>query len=150
MPQSLAALHIHLVFSPRDREPFLRDSIRPPLHAYMATVLHDLDCHTHLINSMPDHVHLLFNLSRTLPLSKSVEKLKTSSSKWLKTQPPNFYKFAWQSGYGAFAVSASNLQKVRDYIANQQTHHQKKSFQDELRLLLGHHQIAFDERHLWD
>ncbi len=150
MPQSLARLHIHLVFSTKHRERFITDSIQPTLHAYMATVLQNLGCAPVLINSVEDHAHLLFDLARTVSISQVVEDVKKSSSKWIKTQDPSFATFAWQSGYGAFAVSESNVESVREYIANQREHHRKKSFQDEYRSFLKKHNVAYDERYVWD
>jgi len=150
MPQSLARLHIHLVFSTKNREPVITDAVRSSLHAYMATVLQNLGCAPVLINSVEDHAHLLFDLARTVSISQVVEDVKKSSSKWIKTQGAEFAAFAWQSGYGAFAVSESNVESVRQYIANQREHHQKKTFQDEYRAFLKRHNVAFDERYVWD
>lgn len=150
MPQSLARLHVHLVFSTKNREAVITDDIRPHLHAYMATVLQNLGVTPVLINSVEDHIHLLFDLGRTTSVSKAVEDVKKSSSKWIKTQDDGFRKFAWQSGYGAFAVSESNVEAVRQYIANQREHHRKKTFQEEFRLFLERHRIEFDERYVWD
>jgi REP element-mobilizing transposase RayT len=150
MPQSLARLHVHLVFSTKNREPIITDSVRVSLHAYMATVLQNLNCHPVLINSVEDHIHLLFELARTLSVSQAVEDVKKSSSKWIKEQGAEFRIFAWQSGYGVFAVSESNVETVREYIANQREHHRKKTFQDEYRQFLERHRIAFDERYVWD
>ncbi len=150
MPQSLARLHVHLVFSTKNREPIITDSVRPSLHAYMATVLQNLNCHPVLINSVEDHIHLLFELARTVSVSQAVEDVKKSSSKWIKEQGPEFRTFAWQSGYGVFAVSESNVEIVRQYIANQREHHRKKTFQDEYRQFLERHRIPFDEKYVWD
>ena len=150
MPQSLARVVIHLVFSTKNREPLITDSVRDSLHAYMATVLQNLGCTPVLINSVEDHAHLLFDLSRTVSISQVVEDVKKASSKWIKTQGAAFAAFAWQSGYGAFAVSESNVETVHEYIANQREHHRKKSFQDEYRQFLERHRIAFDERYVWD
>lgn len=150
MPQSLARLHIHLVFSTKNRERFITDSIQPALHAYMATVLQNLGCTPVLINSVEDHIHLLFDLARTIAVSQAVEDVKKSSSKWIKTQGAEFRPFAWQSGYGAFAVSESNVEGVRRYIADQREHHRKKTFQEEYRAFLTKHQVPFDERYVWD
>jgi len=116
----------------------------------MATVLQSLHCPPVLINSMEDHVHILFDLARTVPVSKAVEDVKKSSSRWIKTQGPKFAGFAWQAGYGAFAVSESNVPTVREYIARQKEHHQKSSFQDEYRMFLKRHGVAYDERYVWD
>ncbi|HEU5126229.1 MAG TPA: IS200/IS605 family transposase [Verrucomicrobiae bacterium] len=150
MSQSLARLHVHLVFSTKNREPFITDTVRDSLHAYMATVLQNLGCTPILINSIEDHIHILFDLGRTIAVSQAVEDVKKSSSKWIKTQGAGFAAFAWQSGYGAFAVSESNVEAVREYIANQREHHRKKSFQEEYRQFLERHRIAFDERYVWD
>ena len=103
MPQSLAALHVHLIFSTKDRAPFLIENVRADLHGYMAGILNEIDCHPIIINSMADHIHLLFDLARTVPVSRAVEAVKTGSSIWLKTRDPKLANFAWQSGYGAFA-----------------------------------------------
>ena len=150
MPQSLARLHVHLVFSTKNRERYITDGVREALHAYMASVLQNLGCAPVLINSVEDHVHILFDLSRTVSISQAVEDVKKSSSKWIKTQGPEFAGFAWQSGYGAFAVSESNVEMVREYIARQQEHHRKTTFQEEYRLFLERHRVVFDERYVWD
>jgi REP element-mobilizing transposase RayT len=150
MPQSLAKIYLHLIFSTKNRAPALVDPARESLHAYTATVLKTLGCHAVLINSVEDHIHILFELARTVTVSAVVEEVKTASSKWLKTQPGIKPGFAWQSGYGVFSVSASNLAAVKKYVAEQQEHHKKRSFQDELRVLLKKHGITFDERYLWD
>ena len=150
MPQSLARLHIHLVFSTKNRERIITDDVRSPLHAYMATVLQNLGCAPVLINSVEDHAHLLFDLARTVSISQVVEEVKKSSSKWIKTQGQEFAGFAWQAGYGAFAVSESNVGTVRTYIANQREHHRTKTFQEEYRAFLERHNVTFDERYVWD
>ena len=98
MPQSLAALHVHLIFSTKDRTPFLIENVRSDLHGYVAGILKETNCHPIIINSMEDHIHLLFDLGRTVAISKVVEASKTGSSKWLKTRDPKLAQFAWQSG----------------------------------------------------
>ncbi|MBN1488350.1 MAG: transposase [Phycisphaerae bacterium] len=85
-----------------------------------------------------------------MSVSDVVEDVKKSSSKWIKTQGVLFSTFAWQAGYGAFAVSESNLEAVRAYIAQQREHHRGRTFQDEFREFLERHRIAFDERYVWD
>ena len=150
MPQSLARLHIHLVFSTKNRETLIDDLVRDSLHRYMASVLQNLGCAPVLINSVEDHAHLLFDLARTVSISQVVEEVKKSSSKWIKTQGQEFAGFAWQAGYGAFAVSESNVGTVRTYIANQREHHRTKTFQEEYRAFLERHNVTFDERYVWD
>jgi putative transposase len=152
VPQSLAKIYIHLVFSVKNREPLLVDSIRQSAHNYMAVVLQNFNCPAVLINSVEDHVHILLELSRTATVAAVVEEVKTTSSKWLKHQEASIdlQNFSWQSGYGAFSVSESMVQNVRDYIANQQEHHRHKTFQEEYRMFLEKHKIQYDERYVWD
>ncbi len=150
MPQSLARLHVHLAFSTKHRERLITDPVRDALHAYMTAVLKNLGCPPVLINSVADHVHILFELARTVSLSQAVEEVKKSSSRWIKTQGTEFASFAWQAGYGAFAVSVSNVPTVRNYIARQQEHHRRTSFQDEYRAFLERHGMAYDEQYMWD
>jgi len=150
MGQSFANMHVHLIFSTKNRTPWLIDSFREPLHAYMATVLQNLGCNVALMNSVEDHAHLLFDLSRSVSISQAVKDLKSATSKWIKEQPGAAPTFTWQAGYAAFAVSESNVPAVRKYIANQREHHRHKSFQEEFREFLKRHRIVFDERFVWD
>ena len=150
VPQSLARIDLHTIFSTKQRAPVLTDSIRDDLHRYLVGVLRNLDCPADIINSVEDHAHILCELSRTITIAKLVEEVKKSSSKWIKTQGEALSKFAWQAGYGAFAVSRSNCDEVRQYIANQREHHRRMSFQEEFRLFLRRHGIQFDERYVWD
>jgi len=153
MPQSLSKNTIHLVYSTKNRYPFITDTIRTELHAYIATVLKNIKCPALIINSVDDHIHILFGLHPTITLSKAIEEIKKSSSKWIKTKSdtsPMLSKFAWQSGYGAFSVSESNIDQVKTYIKNQQEHHRTKTFQEELRIILAKHNIPYDEQYLWD
>ena len=149
MPQSLSHIYIHLVFSTKNRQPLISESIAPDLHAYMATVFHD-ECRStaKLIGGVEDHIHALFNLSRTWCLADVVEAVKTSTSKWIKTQ--GVRQFSWQSGYGAFSVSRSNIEAVEHYIRNQREHHRQQDFKDEFRGLLKKHDVEYDERYVWD
>lgn len=150
MPQSLSRVLVHLVFSTKHRERFLTPSIQKELHPYLAGTLDRIDCPSLQVGGVEDHVHLLFGLSRTRTVAEVVEKLKTSSSKWLKAKEARFAAFHWQSGYGAFSVSQSDAGKVVDYIRNQEEHHRKLTFQDEYRRLLERYRVSFDERYVWD
>ncbi|MEO8575038.1 MAG: transposase [Pyrinomonadaceae bacterium] len=136
MPQSLSQIYIHLVFSTKNRQSLISDAIAPDLYAYMAKVFYD-ECRSpaKLIGGVEDHIHALFNLSRTWCVADVVEAVKTSSSKWMKTQ--DVRRFAWQTGYGVFSVSLSNIGAVENYIRNQQEHHRKQDFKDEFRGLLN-------------
>ena len=148
MPQSLAKLYTHLVFSTKNRESIIDPIDKEELHAYMAGILNELKSNAVIINSMPDHVHLLFNLSRTVTVAKVVEDIKSSSSKWMKNR--NKHWESWQSGYGAFSVSESQLRIVSNYIRNQEEHHKDLTYKQEFRKLLTKHRIEFDERYVWD
>lgn len=150
MPQSLSRVLIHLVFSTKNRVPCLTESVQTSLHPYLVGVLNQMDCPSIRVGGVADHVHLLFGLSRTRSISEVVETTKTSSSKWNKTQGRMFHSFHWQSGYGAFSVSQSNLVRVAEYVCNQAKHHRKYSFQDEFRKMLALYQVDFDERYIWD
>jgi REP element-mobilizing transposase RayT len=117
MPQSLSFLLIHVVFSTKDRAPLLDPEIRPTLHAYLATVTRNADCECFRVGGVADHVHLAIRLARTITVADLVESLKTSSSKWLKTQSPALAAFAWQRGYGAFSVGPSDRDGLLTYEA---------------------------------
>jgi len=151
MPQSLSAVYIHLVFSTKERRPFLRDiPTRDALHSYLGSVSKQLECPPIFIGGVEDHVHLLARFGRTLSQAEWVKELKRVSNLWLKERGRDFTDFEWQRGYADFSVSQSNLEQVKQYIANQEEHHQKIDFQDELRALLRWHEIEWDEKYVWD
>ena len=151
MPQSLANVLLHIVFSTKNCVPFLQDpTIRENLNAYMVGALNAIECPSLITRTVEDHLHCLCQLSRTISIAKLVEEMKVESSSWVKKQAQSLQNFHWQSGYGAFSVSQSNVGQVKLYIANQEEHHRKMTFQDELRLLLNRHEIEFDERYVWD
>ena len=151
MPQSLAKILVHTVFSTKERRPFLRDRLlREELHRYLGGVLSNLDCQPIIVGGVEDHVHLLCALSRSCEPSAMVKEVKRGSSLWLKTKNSDMHDFAWQSGYGAFSIGFSQIDSVRRYIAKQEEHHSKVSFEEEFRQLLRRYEIEFDERYLWD
>jgi len=150
MPQSLAFVLIHVVFSTKDRTPILDVSVRPALYAYLATVARNVKCECYRVGGTADHVPLAIRLERTTNIAKLVEKLKSSSSKWLKTQSPGLSKFAWQRGYGAFSAGPADLNALIRYIDRQEIHHRKLTFQDEFRAFLKKYGVECDERYLWD
>lgn len=150
MPQSLDNVMLHLVFSTKDRFPCLGASIRPALHAYLATVARNVGCECPRAGGVADHVHLAVRFSRTITIAALVEELKTSSSKWLKNQSPELSGFAWQRGYGVFSVGPSNLGALLAYIHSQEKHHRTRTFQDEYRAFLTKYTVAFDKRYVWD
>jgi len=150
VPQSLSQLYVHLAFSTKNREPLLPVPLRASMHAYLATVLNNSGSPAIRVGGTSDHIHALFRLSKNHSLADTVEEIKTSSSKWIKTQARALANFHWQSGYAGFSVSPAEVQKVAEYIINQETHHRVVSFQEEFRKLLESHGIEYDERYVWD
>ena len=148
MPQSLSKVYVHIVFSTKYRSPMIKDEIREELHSYIIGVLSNLGSYVNEIYANPDHVHILCFLPRTLTIAQLVSKVKTSSSKWMKTK--EVLNFAWQDGYGIFSVSSSNIASVEKYIRNQPEHHKKVEFKDELQRFLQEYKIDYDERYMWD
>jgi putative transposase len=151
MPQSLSAVYIHLVFSTKNRRPLLRDKEgRDNLHAYLGGISKQLDCPPILVGGAEDHVHLLARFGRTITQAEWVKELKRVSNIWIKEGSSHYADFQWQGGYAAFSVSPSSVERVKQYIATQEEHHRKISFQDELRTLLQEYSIEWDEKYVWD
>lgn len=149
MPQSLAQIYIHTVFSTKERIPMIEHDLQPQLYRYMAEVFAAMGCNAVEIGGMADHVHILHSLARTKSIAKVVEEIKRSTSKWMKRKGAGFGKFSWQDGYGAFSVSTSSVSRVRAYILDQETHHQTCTLQDEYLRILQKHNVAYDERYIW-
>jgi REP element-mobilizing transposase RayT len=142
-------LFIFIVFSTKERRPFLRDcKLRESVHAYLGAISKRLDCAPIMVGGVADHVHLLARFGRTITQAEWVKELKRVSNEWI--QKEGIVDFQWQAGYADFSVSRSNLQQVQAYIAGQEEHHKRISFQDELRALLRKNQMEWDERYLWD
>ena len=132
MPQSLSNVLVHLVFSTKHRQPLLGvPELRSVMTGYMVGILRNIHCPSLIVGAMEDHVHILCNLHRTVTIAQLVEELKTSSSARIKEEGPALRNFHWQNGYGAFSVSQSNVEHVKTYIASQEEHHRKRSFQEE-------------------
>lgn len=150
MSQSHSSILVHLVFSTKNREPFITPAIESELHPYMATILRALKSPSLAIDGTGDHVHGLFSLARVVTVAALVEELKTSTSKWIKTKSKEFRSFQWQRGYGAFSIGQSNLEELKKYIRNQKARHRRLTFEDEYRKFLKAYRVEFDERYVWD
>ncbi|MBI3830967.1 MAG: IS200/IS605 family transposase [Planctomycetes bacterium] len=150
MPQSLASIYLHIIFGTKNRQPHIDPAIEPRLHAYLGGIFRDHGSPALSVGGMADHVHVLCSLCKTIAVADLVEEVKKSSSKWIKTQGPEFRFFHWQKGYAAFSIGKSGERGVRAYIARQKEHHRKKTFQDELREFLRKYEVEFDERYVWD
>jgi putative transposase len=149
MPQSLAQIYIHLVFSTKERTPMIAAEHESRLFAYLAGTCNAINCPAIKVGGMPDHVHLLFRLARTVSMSDAVKNIKTESSKWMKAEG-NAPDFAWQGGYGAFSISPSHVDKVANYIRDHAEHHKTHTFQSEFRRLLEKYGVSYDEAYVWD
>lgn len=150
MPQSLHVLNAHIIFSTKERRPWLAPNIRQRVWAYQSRILQNLECHSVTIGGVADHVHVLCNLTKKFPTAKVLEILKKDSSKFVKTLEADLHDFHWQDGYGLFSVSPSHFEMVRQYILNQEEHHKKETFREEFLRILKKYGAAFDERYMWD
>ncbi len=149
MSNTYTALHYHLVFSTKNRVPYLTQDIEQRVWAYIGGVARGHSLMALQIGGFDDHIHALLTALPTLAPSKIAQYLKGNSSKWIHETFPELQDFAWQEGYGAFTISKSGLDAAARYIQGQRAHHQQQSFQDEYREFLQKHGIEYDERHLW-
>ena len=150
MPNTFSSLHYHIVFSTRDREPWLSEDIQSDVWSFIGGIARENKMKALQIGGMPDHVHIAIGIPATLSVSKAVQLLKGGSSKWIKDTFPGMKGFAWQDGYGAFSVSKSSLPEVICYIQQQREHHRIKSFQEEFLAFLDRHEIQYNPKYLWD
>lgn len=150
MPQSLVQIYVHLVFSTKDRRPFLQDkTFRARLHGYLVGACSGQGCPSLQVGGVEDHVHLLVRLGKTVDVATLIRELKRDSSKWVKSESA-IEDFHWQSGYGAFSISPSHVDAALDYIRTQEEHHRKETFQDEFRRLCKKYDVEIDERYVWE
>jgi len=150
MAHTFTNLLTHVIFSTKDRLPHIDAELKAPLLAYMGGIVRELYGTAMTINGTADHVHLLVRLPPTISLADAMRVLKTNSSRWVHEKWPSHCAFAWQTGYGAFSVSQSNVASVVRYIAEQERHHRKVSFQEEFLAYLRRHGIDYDERYIWE
>ncbi len=139
---------LHIIFSTRGRRPQIKPDFRADLFAYLGGIIREMRGTALIVNGTADHVHALLRVRPGHSASEIARVLKTNSSRWVheKWDP----KFAWQTGYGVFSVSESNLPEVTKYIAEQEKHHQKQSFQEEFVAFLKKNNVAYDKRYIWD
>ena len=149
MAQTLTSLMVHVIFSTKNREPFITPEIEPELFAYIGGILKNNKCRLLAASGTADHVHLLISQSTNIALSALMKDVKKDSSSWIKTKGNIFRNFHWQDGYGAFSIGTNEVNGVKKYIASQKEHHRKRSFQEELIELLNEYGIEYDERYLW-
>jgi len=150
MAHTFTNLLTHVIFSTKDRLPSIDTEVKPHLLRYLGGIVRELDGRLLIVNGTPDHVHLLIALPPAVCVSDAMRVVKTNSSRWVHDKWADRSRFAWQVGYGAFSVSQSNLTAVRQYIADQEEHHRKISFQEEFLAYLKKHEIEHDERYIWE
>ncbi len=150
MGQSLSKIYVHLIFGTKKRYPFIQEDWSKELYAYIGGTLNQYQSPPIIINGVSEHVHILFCLSKNYALAKVIEEIKKQSSKWVKEKSFN-RKFTWQIGYAAFSVSSSKIEVVKRYIANQQEHHRKKTFREEVMEFMKEYDVIdFDENFFFD
>lgn len=148
MPQSLSKVYIHIVFSTKKGYRYIDEEIRPKLQGYIVGIFNNLRIVVKEIYANPDHIHILCTLPRILTIAEIVNKIKSNSSRWIKAQ--NVDHFKWQDGYGVFSVSKSELGKVQDYIRFQNKHHDTVSYKEEMRQFFEEFDVEYDEQYVWD
>jgi putative transposase len=146
LSNSYAHNYLHIVFSTKERQKMITKPMQPKLWSYMAGIARNHDFLVLANEGMEDHVHLLIQLTPVLSLSQAISLLKSNSSRWMNEHG---MKFEWQEGYGAFSVSASNRAAVERYIANQEKHHRKITFENEFISLLEKHGIEYDPKYVF-
>lgn len=148
MPSTHLSLHVHVVFSTKNRYPFITDEWRERLHAFLGGAIRTAGCIPECIGGTADHVHLLIGIRATHGLADIVRDIKHASSKWAH-ESIGSKKFAWQDGYGAFTVGASQLEATKEYIRNQAEHHRKRTFEDEYVDFLKSERVDYEPKYLW-
>jgi len=149
MAHSFCKIYIHVIFSTKERQRWLDDTIRGRVHAYMATLLRDAGCPFAVVGGPDDHVHFLADIGKKILPVDMIAKVKQDSSKFIKTLGSEYYDFYWQAGYGMFSVGPTHVDEVRAYIVGQVEHHRKQTFQEEFRAFLVRYGIHYDERYVW-
>ncbi|MFZ0307711.1 MAG: IS200/IS605 family transposase [Candidatus Sulfotelmatobacter sp.] len=148
MAQTCGNVVVHLIFSTKLRQPLIGPDIRSDLFAYLGGIVRELQGTALIINGTCDHVHMLIRIRPANSIAEIARIVKTNSSGWIRKKGPK--EFAWQAGYGVFSVSESNVPAVTKYIATQEEHHRKRSFQEEFVAFLKKNNVAYDERYIWN
>lgn len=150
MANTYTSIYIHYVFSTKNRVSVLGEKIRERLWAYIGGIARDHGMAALRVGGVTDHVHALVALPATVSIARGVQLIKGGSSRWMHETFPEIADFAWQEGYGAFSVSKSHVEETVAYIERQKEHHRERSFQEEYLAFLRKHEIAYDERYIWD
>ena len=149
MSQSLSKLYVHIIFHTKNSFATIHSQDKKDLFAYMGSIIKDNGSIPIIINGMSDHVHILCVMSKNIALAKLTEEIKRHSSRWIKTKGKQYEQFAWQGGYSGFSVSQSLHDKTKHYIENQEEHHKKMSFREELIAFFVEYGVEYNEQYLW-
>ncbi len=149
MPQSFISMNCHVIFSTKNREPLLTPEVATRLYEYIGGTACETGNRLLAAGGMPDHVHLVVSLGKQEAVADTVRDIKSNASRWIHETFAKLRGFVWQTGYGAFSVSLSNVDDVKRYIANQQEHHRVRTFKEEFIAFLKRHNIEYDERYIW-
>ena len=150
MANTFTSLHYHVIFSTKNREPWIRPDIETRVWSYLGGIARENDLKALLVGGIENHVHLLLGVPPTMPVSKAVQLIKGGSSGWVKETFGGTAGFGWQDGYGAFTVSKSLVPDVETYIRNQREHHRVRTFEEEDRAVIEKHEIPYEEQYLFD
>lgn len=150
MAHSFVTLLNHVIFGTKHRKPQIVPEIRSDLFAYMGGIVRELGAKPILINGVVDHVHMLVGMPATVAVADFLRVVKANSSGWVHENRPGHADFTWQSGYGAFSLSQSNMKKLLQYIQRQEEHHTTVTFEEEYVALLKRHGIEYDQKYLWE
>jgi REP element-mobilizing transposase RayT len=149
MANTYTQIHIQVVFAVQNRQSLIKNEWKDELYKYITGIVQNNNHKVLQINGMHDHIHILFGMRPTQSLSDLMKQVKQDSSKWINTKEFVNGEFLWQSGFGAFSYSKSELPNVINYIKNQELHHKSKSFQEEYLQFLKEFHIEFDERYIF-
>ncbi|MDE5422611.1 IS200/IS605 family transposase [Ancylomarina sp. DW003] len=151
MGQSLSQLYVHLTFSTEDRKPYIKEIWELKLHACISGVLKKYNCQVHIINSVSDHIHILFGLSKDFALATIVNVIKDESARWIRSIGHENKDFAWQEGYGAFSVSHFQVDVVTRSIKNQKKHHDNMTYKEEVDEIMQQFGVVeYDSSYFWN
>jgi putative transposase len=144
------SLLVHFTWSTKTRQPWLEPDMRNDLYSYIGGIMNNKQAKLISAGGMYDHIHLYASMPSTISVADFVNAVKSNSFRWIHESYGRLRDFAWQEGYGAFSVSKSEETKVVRYISNQEKHHRKRTFKEELIGLLQKHEIPYDNRYIWD
>ncbi|HZZ78961.1 MAG TPA: IS200/IS605 family transposase [Gemmataceae bacterium] len=149
MANTYTCLYYHIIFSTKNRHPWINPDIEQRVWEYLGGIARQHDMKALKVGGVEDHVHIVVSMRPPVAVSHAVQMFKGNSSRWIHETLPNLRAFSWQDGYGAFTVNKSQLPEVIEYVANQREHHRKRTFQEEYCAFLKMHGIEYDERYVW-